>query len=229
MKHLLPLLVLIACASAPVSRGRTPAEMHALTVQIRTTCATPDPDFVSTGDPVADGLLKVLLPDVESAYGGSGLLVSQDRLLTNGHVVTCEPPSELRSILINDGDGELRPAHVELLLPRRDIARVQLDVPLKKHVPRPVIGPRPATGDRLCYSSALPIQQVRCGDVQPNDNPKSGSIYVDALVMHGSSGSSAYVDGRLVGLVYATLDCGEGGLCIGAVTPIDDALAWLLP
>lgn len=215
-----------ADGQSPLAKPRTAHEQYLDSVRITVTCAVSPKDFVSTGDETADGLLHALL-DEEHKFGGTGVMTTNQRLLTNFHVVACEGPgSTLRKIEVDTGDEKPLPATVEILLPHQDIARLLLEKPLDVTIPTVRIGPAPEIGDKICFAGAIPRYSFRCGTVQPS--PK-GMIATDFKVEHGCSGSAASdSQGRLVGLVFATITCSDGEFCVGVVTPITPEMNWLV-
>lgn len=215
-------------AMLPKSALRSANEQHIATVMLRTTCEVPQAQHVpTTGDSELDALLdKIVYPPKIEVYGGSGVLVSKNRALTNVHVITCDD-GKVIGLEARAGDGEpWIKASAEILLPEYDIARVRLASDAMAAYFTPIeIGPRPVVGERICMSTAVPLWTYRCAEVQP---ATPGFLPTSLFVVHGNSGSGSYVGGKLVGLIRAVQYCEGGAACVGWVTPLQ-GWDWLIP
>lgn len=172
-----------------------------------------------------NAVVKISVMCGENRGGGSGVIVSEGKILTAYHVVECDGGVE-PLVTIDPGDGIPRDAAVEIILPGRDIARLQLDVPtLDDFMTKVAIGPRPKVGDEVCIGTAIPRFSYHCGRVQPGD---TGMIYWDHMTEFGNSGSGAYHNGKLIGLLDVLKYCQSGVPCVGGITPLQ-GYEWLVP
>jgi hypothetical protein len=207
------LFVACSCSLSLNTEPRRPAEQQfGATIKITTVCYVVDP----------------VLGNVNMGGGmGTGVLVSDDLILTAYHVVDCGILSS--KIMVDPGDGVLREAYVEVLLPTRDITRLKLAPEAKslKEFMTPVtIAPRPQIGDKICMSTAVPRWGYFCGTVQPNKG--SGLYFFDRFTEFGNSGSGVYHNGKLVGLLDILVKCQEKVPCLGGITPLQ-GYEWLVP
>lgn len=207
---ILTLLVITATCTSCISLGRggsrSATTQYGATVLISTTC-------------------KNALGMTTLRGRGSGVVISAHHVLTAHHVVDCG--GDVAVLTIDPGNGAAYEATTELVMPVRDIARLELKVSLAKYSSPIKIGPRPEIGERVCESSAVPRWLYRCGEVQPN-HTDSTYIYVGFMAEFGNSGSGVYVDGKLVGLLSTAWFCQENYPCVGGVTPLQ-GLDWLIP
>ena len=193
-----------SCAShiPPAARGRTAPQMHHSTVTIRTFCGG-------------------------KFHGGSGVVVSPNRVLTAAHVVTCENADGIKSqasdVRVNPGDGQWRPAKIVAYAMTPDVAALVVEG-IDRYGDIPVtLGPIPGLGERVCASTgSMPRYAIKCGFVQPRDDQEeAGDIEMDATIEPGNSGSGLYdASGRLVGIVVHFRRCINGQICGGAATSV---------
>jgi hypothetical protein len=200
---------LAACSScAHYGSRRSPIEQHNAVVMIRTTCP--------------DG----------NTHRGSGVLVSEDRVLTANHVAQCDmlpgfglfaDPVKLEVFLSDDVSSA---ATVELVVPKADMARLKLEKAVPEFFSDIEIGPPPVVGDRVCEVSAVPRMLYRCGEAQV---ARSGRIAFGFMTEFGNSGSGIYnSDGQLVGIVTNLVRCQDGFPCAGYGSTLI-GYSWLVP
>jgi hypothetical protein len=160
---------------------------------------------------------------------GTGVVVSEDRVLTAKHVVDCEDGSEPK-VTVDPGDGVERDAYVEILLPYNDVARLRLlNSNLEDYMTPVQIGPRPVFGDKLCIGTAVPRFGYHCGITQPDDSKGVGHfVEWDWFTEFGNSGSAVYHDGKLIGLLDYLKYCQGGYHCVGGITLLE-GYEWLIP
>lgn len=179
------LLMLLAChaALAPTGRLRLVPDRAALAVEIHEVCVTAERVDVSFG---------------------SGVLVSEDDVLTAYHVVDCEGVALLTVILADD---RMMAASVAWSDERHDLARVALATPALLDVHDPVVG---LADGRVCAQVAFPRREQRCGEVTEvrDDGTTWGEVRFSAVVQPGNSGGGVYdEEGRLVGIVTSRVFC----------------------
>ncbi len=176
--------------------------------------------------------IRVTCPD--GIHGGTGVLVSENQLLTADHVVRCQvvegfpifmPPTKIE---VDPGDGNRLEAFIEISYYLDDIARLRLvgDASLAKYFTPIHVGEMPGLGTRVCESSMIPRPTYRCGTVQI---PTDEHIKFEMRTEHGNSGSGLYdSSGRLVGIVVRLWLCEAGEMCGGYAIPLSGR-EWLLP
>jgi S1-C subfamily serine protease len=134
--------------------------------------------------------------------GGSGVLVTDRRVVTASHVVTCHGET---GVYVEFPGGVTVLARVAVLDLEDDLAVLALTQPVVSYYSA-VIGPRPDEGDRICFAAGAPKRVRRCGVVtgyrDDDDSNVKGDVETDAEIRAGNSGSGVYDDaGRLVGIV----------------------------
>lgn len=153
-------------------------------------------------------------------YTGSGVIVSDDVVLTARHVVADHYQDNGAwvncpnlQITVREIDGTMHDATVEAEA-SSDIARLRI---VEKFTDPPaVLGPRPLLGENVCMVALRPEPWRRCGETQPTTD---SLIRVNFQVVHGNSGAGVYdTDGRLIGIIV-TLDPNAMG---GEASVIDD-------
>lgn len=203
------LALLTACSScAHFGSRRSAIQQHNAVVLIKTTC-----------------------PDGNSHHG-SGVLVSEDRVLTANHVAQCDmipgfglyaDPTHLEVFLSDDARSS---ATVELTIPGADVARLKLAKAIPEYFSGVEIGAPPVVGDRICEVSAVPRILYRCGEAQ---QAASGRIAFGFMTEFGNSGSGVYnTKGQLVGIVTNLIRCQQGIPCAGFGAALA-GYAWLIP
>jgi hypothetical protein len=203
------LALLTACTScAHFGSRRSAVQQHNAMVMIKTTC-----------------------PDGNS-HAGTGVLVSEDRVLTANHVAQCDmvPGFGLYvdpvSVEVFASTDDKSTATVELTIPGADIARLKLTHALPEFFTGVEVGPPPGIGDRICEVTAVPRVMYRCGEAQKT---VSGRIMFSFMTEFGNSGSAVYnSDGQLVGIVTNLIRCQEGVPCAGFGSSLT-GYAWLIP
>ena len=212
---LLLLLLMTACTSCavfPSVVGQTPREQHNAMVLIKKTCA--------------NGAIGL----------GTGLMVSEDRVLTARHVIQCEilpgvpVYQEPERVDVYGSPEDFAEAEVELELNEKyDIARLKLvNKNLAKFFTPVRVAPMPEVGEKICEVSAVPRPTYRCGEAQ---NPLYGKLMIGFPIERGNSGSAVFNDrGELVGIVTNQIMCERGstGICGGFGTPMI-GFSWLIP
>lgn len=207
---------------------RSFAEQHAAAILFRHTCVVEKPLTAATGDIDVDTLLATILGEKEEhVFMGSGVLVSEDRALTNAHVVQCPDGKGKHKTLEASADGYTWiSATIEIMLPERDVARVMIAGNLEKwFTPVSMVEAKPGLGEELCADTMWPRANLKCERVQPS--PIS-DLYTFGFVEYGNSGSAVYWHGKLVGLISAALFCQSSFPCEGLVEQVWD-LPWLIP
>jgi hypothetical protein len=198
-----------SCAAATHMYRRDVIEQHNAAVKVETTCG-------------------------DSVHWGTGVIVSDEYVLTANHVVQCAiipgiplyvPPDK---ITVDPGDGTKREVSLEMHFdgPERDVARLRTVGSSLEDFSSPVrIGAMPELGDKVCEASAVPRWTYRCGTVQVSD----GYIRIEMRVEHGNSGSALYnARGELVGIVVQLWLCEGNEFCGGRAAPLQ-AWPWLVP
>ena len=187
-----------------------------------------------SGDEDVDEVLNALIPDDTELSMASGVFVSDRHVLTNAHVVTCSRGAgdkdigRITSMEVVLLDGSKHPATIDVVLPGRDLARVTLAIKLESNIRPPGIGASPVIGDKICFATAVPRYSYKCATVEPSS--MVARIQLSGIQPeHGNSGSSVSDrNGLLVGLLRALDMCEYGIPCMGQVTPITPADAWLV-
>ncbi len=182
-------------AARAVSVGRTVAEQNATAVS-----------------------LKVMCPDGTGHYG-SGVIVSETRILTAAHVARCAD-APAASITVEAG-GTTLDAVADAVIQEADIARVKVNGSLKKWMSPVSVGPLPAVGDTVCFMAAIPRYRYRCGFAQRSEpGPNADIVIEDAGIVHGNSGSGLFdLQGRLIGIVVQLYPC-EFSVCGGRASSL---------
>ncbi len=204
-------LLLTACTSCAILRpaGQSPVEQHNASVVIEVTCPN------------------------NRVVHGSGVLVSEDRVLTAQHVVACrldplvplyQDPVSIRVYADKLGGAS---AVVELEVPRLDVARLRLaDQSLASYFTSVRVGPPPTVGERVCVVNSWPLSMYRCGEAQVVN---SGKVGFSIMTEYGNSGSPVYDDaGRLVAILTNLVRCQADIPCGGYGTALA-GLSWLVP
>lgn len=140
--------------------------------------------------------------------GGTGVLVSPDRVITALHVVLgCTVYS------IELPDGTMRVGEMEIAY-RRDIARVILAEPVEG-LPRPALATAVAGSD-TCFTTGEPERRVECGRVSGiNWGWWRGEIDISHRVVKGNSGSPMWdAKGRLIGIVVTCDIFPDTSICL---------------
>ncbi len=167
--------------------------------------------------------LKVMCPDGTGHYG-SGVIVSEHRILTAAHVAQCAAEDvghvAATSITVESG-GTSFTAEADTIIQEADIARVKVSGSLKQRLSPVSVGPLPAVGDTVCFMSAVPRYRYRCGLAQRSEpGPNADIVIEDAGVMHGNSGSGLFdLQGRLIGIIVQLYPC-EFSVCGGRASSL---------
>ncbi|XP_057313371.1 uncharacterized protein LOC130654772 [Hydractinia symbiolongicarpus] len=155
---------------------------------------------------------------------GSGFIISNRRILTNGHVVAYQKSVRVRK----HGDAKKYHAHVIHVAHECDIAMVGVsddafweglealefgDIPqLEEDI---VVVGFPTGGDNISVTRGV-VSRV---DIQRYSHSGAHllAIQIDAAINAGNSGGPALKDGKVVGIAFETLDNAEN---IGYIIPI---------
>lgn len=202
-----------ACATINPHRERSPTEQYTNSVKLIVTC-------IETT--TAGAMYRV--------HMGSGVIVSEDVVLTAAHVASCPDGQKMfAETVVMPNESDMYTAETEMLYLQRDVARVKLSFKKLEDVPPVHLGPRPAIGDTICAATAVPDWGRACGVVGPSGSNLTDSINISTLVQFGNSGSGVFDShGRLIGLVITAHLCQGNFPCSGGVTPIQD-MAGLIP
>lgn len=212
MRFLVLALLLTACSSCATfapSHSMSRIQQYNAMVLVRTTCS--------------DGRVGQ----------GSGMLVSEDRVLTALHVVQCEIvpgvpiylPANRIEVLATAKD--VADADVELEISKQDVARLRLKTSNLAKFAAPVsIAPPPVVGSKVCVVSAVPRATYRCGEAQEQI---PGRVVFSIFTEHGNSGSPVFDErGRLVGILTNLIACEKDIPCAGYGTSVI-GYPWLVP
>lgn len=178
-------------------------------------------------------LITTTCPD-GSVGQGTGVMVSEDTVVTALHVVGCQLApgipiyfDEPTKIEVLGDVGVVTTGTVELEITHSDIARIRLkDHSLAEYFTPVRVGPPPRVGERLCIASALPRVTYRCGEAQA---APSGRVSFSIMTEHGNSGSAVYDShGRIVAIVTNLVRCEGNALCAGYGTALA-GYSWIVP
>jgi len=181
-------LLLNSCISVwSLGKSATPSRQASATIKVINTCMDCDGKF--------------------SVSGGSGTSLSSSFALTAQHVIDC--PSGVQAVVIERADGQQLLAEVDVEAVKSDIARIRLvEGEFKTWIKR--IADVPSVDDKICFESALPGRNRRCGWVQAVTNRRNGDIRHSAVTEPGNSGGGAYnEDGELIGVVTRAYACND--------------------
>ncbi len=201
-----------ACAGFSPNIGQTPRQQHDAMVLIKKTCS--------------DGRVGL----------GSGLMISEDRVITARHVIKCDVmpgvPIQLDAARIEvfaSPDDTLDAVLEVETSDLHDLARLQLpNKKLGKYFTPIRVAPMPGIGKKVCAVSAWPRPSYKCGEAQ---FPIRGKLLVNFAVERGNSGSAIFNEyGNLVGIITNQFLCetGSTGICGGYGTPLI-GFSWLIP
>jgi len=145
---------------------------------------------------------------------GSGVIVSDDTIMTAAHVVDCEGV-----ILVRTGLEQESIATVTKINKERDIA--VLNAPGVTG-PTLTFGPKPLPGDKLCVSPGWPNRNRNCGEVYYEEGGPGHGIRFSAIVQPGNSGAGVYnTHDQLVGILTILTVCGNSQYCGAGATALD--------
>lgn len=166
-----------------------------------------------------------------TGWNGSGVIVSETRLLTAGHVVETAP-NEACIFTVEDADGNEYLAKPLVAIPQVDLASMELISPAAKFRFEGVrFGLPPWTGEIVCSATGFPRREHRCGQVMKPKLPP-GDILMNLVVEPGNSGSGLYnMKHELVGIIVHTYpNRGNGQYVTGGATSLAPlGLQGLLP
>lgn len=173
----------------------------------------------------ADITVACLDPGHVHIKGGSGVLVTDRRVVTASHVVTCNGET---GVYVEFPSGATLLARVAILDLEDDLAVLALAEPVTMR--RAIIGPRPGVGDDVCLSAGVPKREHPCGIItgyrDPTNSDTKGDVETSATIEPGNSGSGVYDGaGRLVGIV--TYFRAIAGVPLGGGFTALEARAWV--
>jgi len=164
--------------------------------------------------------LTVVCPSGQ-IFIGTGVALSADRVLTAYHVVSA-CGGEPMAIVAEQGGGIAAIVAVEAIAPTADVARLVALVGSELTAAPIAIGPAPSIGEPVCVAARNPYSARRCGVVEYDEGGPHG-IRHSVIVEPGNSGAGLYDrDGRLVGIVTKLYQCGNGQICGGRATGLDE-------
>ena len=149
-------------------------------------------------------------------YGGSGVSIDGNRILTNAHVVESAAGIEVRRA----SSPERFPARVTFIHHDADLALVEVDDARFFSGARPIpIGSMPQLQQRVQVwgfpegGSTLSITSGIVSRIEVDGYTQSGrallSTQIDAAVNDGNSGGPVITDGRIVGIAMQALEDAE--------------------
>lgn len=143
-------------------------------------------------------------------YRCSGVIVSDHQVLTAAHCAR-----EDAMITATRDDGTTTIFEIEVLVPGRDLARLETVPGWFGDAPAALRVGRVDLGARVCIAAAVPRKDHKCGEVQR----VFGSVfYHSAVTEHGNSGAAVYDEsGRIVGIVSTLYDAANGQIIGGGV------------
>ena len=159
-----------------------------------------------------------------SDWFGSGVVISNRRVLTAGHLAKACEGAEFTAV-----DGETAyPLSVLKLDVENDLSIMINTGPTKFNKPSINWGPEPKRMSNIYIVTGAPREDVRMGLLN-HWNLKQGPNMKNSLIIEpGNSGSGIYDDlGRLIGICTHTTFCGNGQFCGGRATSLWDKKNWL--
>lgn len=162
--------------------------------------------------------------DSEQEYSGSGVVISDRRVLTAAHLVEVCPLPDM-FILDDETMYPVYPAKVDVDNDLAILVNVG-PVPFKK--PSINYGPEPKRMSRIYLITGAPYEDVRDG-ILNHWNIKEGPRIKHSIVTErGNSGSGVYdYMGRLIGILTHATFCGNGQYCGGRASSLWDKKDWL--
>ncbi len=137
-----------------------------------------------------------------SLWGGSGVIIDSNRVITAYHVVRCTSPV----IVVVKPDGGVHVAVIDKTWPDHDVARL-ITIDSLGLVRSPIIG-QVKDSAPVCASNSVPFKGGTCGVIAESEPlecfPDSfcADTIATMIVLRGNSGSPVYnSDGELVGIV----------------------------
>lgn len=166
-----------------------------------------------------------------SRSSGSGVMISGGRLLTNAHVVQYASQIEVQP----SGSSTKHEARVVVVAPEMDLALLEFDDPaiaaalppleidaalpeLRQDVT--VLG-YPVGGDELSITEGI-VSRIEYAEYYYYS--RGLRIQIDAALNPGNSGGPAVSDGRLIGLVFSTIEEADN---IGYLIPSEEIETFL--
>lgn len=161
-------------------------------------------------DPPTDAVGIVVTGCQPGEEIGSGMVVDDDIVLTSGHVV-----AGARTITVHHETGEY-PAEIVGFDPDMDLAYLAADLPPLRRTPIDVDSDAAAAGDegtawvfRDGGMVGIPVTvrrrvRINTEDVYVEGETRRPGFELRSSIRSGDSGGAIVVDGRLVGVVWAT-------------------------